>query len=68
MRKPVAMSLAGYISKHRYFDSRDTAVRVEQGYEMGRKSLLHIRAERTGRVIDVQVGGRVFEVAEGRLL
>ena len=43
-------------------------VRVEQGYEIRRPSLLLLRAgEREGQ-IEVNVGGRVVPVASGELL
>jgi len=41
-------------------------VQVEQGYEMGRPSLLWLKAEQADRSIRVQVGGRVVMVAQGR--
>jgi trans-2,3-dihydro-3-hydroxyanthranilate isomerase len=59
--------LAGYLVEHRYFGAGPVRVSVEQGYEMGRKSILHLDARRKGRQIEVRVGGKVFEVAEGRL-
>jgi trans-2,3-dihydro-3-hydroxyanthranilate isomerase len=60
--------LAGYLVKHRYFGGPSVRVRVEQGYEIGRKSILHLDAGASGRGIVVQVGGKVSAVAEGRLL
>lgn len=60
-------NLAGWLSRHRYFGSDSVDLSVEQGYEMGRKSRLHLRAEPAGKGIKVEVGGKVFEVAEGRL-
>lgn len=57
--------LAGYLAQHGYNDGEDLDLRVEQGYEMGRPSLLHLRADREGTV---EVGGRVVSVAEGELL
>ncbi|MDQ3003241.1 MAG: PhzF family phenazine biosynthesis protein [Fibrobacterota bacterium] len=59
--------LAGYLVKHGYLGVGPVNIRVEQGYEMGRKSILHLDARFKGRNIEVQVGGKVFEVAEGRL-
>jgi trans-2,3-dihydro-3-hydroxyanthranilate isomerase len=39
---------------------------VEQGYEMGRRSLLHIEADRSaGRVTAVRVGGDSVLVSQG---
>ena len=60
--------LAGYLLKHRFFSGDTVEARVEQGYEIGRKSILHLRAAVQGDRIDIQVGGKVIEVAEGRLL
>ena len=39
---------------------------VEQGYEIGRPSLLYLRAEDKKGKIDVSVGGKVIMVAKGR--
>ena len=60
--------LAGYLVKHRYFGSDRIDVRVEQGYEINRPSLLKLRAQPKGDDIDVFVGGQVVKVAEGRLI
>jgi trans-2,3-dihydro-3-hydroxyanthranilate isomerase len=60
--------LAGYLSKYRYFGSDVVDVRVEQGCEMGRPSLLHLKAEKGENGIQVHVGGKVVMVAEGELV
>ncbi len=60
--------LAGYLVKHRYFGSDQIDIRVEQGYEIGRPSLLYLRAENEQGKIDVSVGGKVVMVAQGQLL
>lgn len=62
--------LAAYLSRHRYFGDQRVEAIVEQGYEMGRPSRLHLAAEWTGDGddVDVRVGGRVVPVAEGVLL
>jgi len=60
--------LAGYLVKHRYFGSSQIDIRVEQGYEIGRPSLLYLRAEEKAGKIDVSVGGRVVMVAKGELV
>jgi trans-2,3-dihydro-3-hydroxyanthranilate isomerase len=59
--------LAGYLVRHRYFGTPDIDIRVEQGYEMGRPSLLLLRAQDIGEKIDVFVGGKVIMVAKGEL-
>ena len=60
--------LAGYLSRHRFFGSDAVDITVEQGYEMGRKAKLHIRAQPGVKGISVEVGGRVIAVAEGMLV
>jgi trans-2,3-dihydro-3-hydroxyanthranilate isomerase len=60
--------LAGYLVKHRYFGETRIHVRVEQGYEIGRPSLLYLKAEENRDVIDVLVGGKVFRIAEGEFV
>jgi len=60
--------LAGYLVKNRYWGKDQINVRVEQGYEIGRPSLLFLRAEdREGR-IEVFVGGKVIMIAEGEFI
>ncbi|ERH09088.1 MAG: phenazine biosynthesis protein PhzF family [halophilic archaeon J07HX64] len=60
--------LAAYLSQHGYLDSPTVDARVEQGYEIGRPSLLFLAAQQTADGIDVEVGGRVVPVARGELL
>jgi trans-2,3-dihydro-3-hydroxyanthranilate isomerase len=60
--------LAGYLAKHRYFGKDQTDIRVEQGYEIGRPSLLFLRAGEKQEKIDVFVGGRVQMVAKGKFI
>jgi trans-2,3-dihydro-3-hydroxyanthranilate isomerase len=59
--------LAGYLVKYRYFGTTNIDIRVEQGYEMGRPSLLFLRSEGRGSSIDVRVGGKVIPIAKGQL-
>jgi trans-2,3-dihydro-3-hydroxyanthranilate isomerase len=60
--------LAGYLSQYRYFGSDVVDVRVEQGCEMGRPSLLHLKAGKGRNGIQVHVGGKVVMVANGELV
>lgn len=60
--------LAGYLVKHRYFGRTRINVRVEQGYEIGRPSLLYLKAEKNADTIDVLVGGKVFKIAKGEFV
>lgn len=60
--------LAGYLVEHGYFGKDSIDVRLEQGYEIGRPSLLYLRAEKGEDEIGVSVGGKVQMVARGELL
>ncbi len=60
--------LAGYLVEHRYFGGDRIAARVEQGYEIGRPSLLLLKAHRDADVLRVSVGGKVILVAQGEFL
>jgi trans-2,3-dihydro-3-hydroxyanthranilate isomerase len=59
---------AAYLARHGYLGSETVDARVEQGYELGRPSLLYLAAEDTGEDVSVEVGGRVVPVAKGNLL
>jgi trans-2,3-dihydro-3-hydroxyanthranilate isomerase len=58
--------LAGYLVKHKYLGSSTIDICVGQGHEIGRPSLLMLKAEelKDGR-IHISVGGRVIPIAEG---
>lgn len=60
--------LAGYLVEHRYFGTDSVDVRVEQGYEIRRPSLLYLRAAKEDEVTTVHVGGKVQMVARGELV
>lgn len=60
--------LAGYLVKYRYFGNDQIDIRVEQGYEIGRSSLLYLRAKDKGEKIDVSVGGKVEMIAKGEFI
>jgi trans-2,3-dihydro-3-hydroxyanthranilate isomerase len=59
--------LAAYLLEHSYLGTDAVDVRVEQGYEIGRPSLLYLQAAREGDEIRVDVGGKVQMVARGEL-
>jgi len=59
--------LAGYLCRHKYFGTDRIDVRVEQGYEIKRPSLIRLKADAQKDRIDVYVGGKVVLVATGRL-
>ncbi|BCJ86639.1 PhzF family phenazine biosynthesis protein [Effusibacillus dendaii] len=58
-------NLAGYLVKYRYFAEDRIDIRVEQGYEIGRPSLLHLQAAESQSEIEISVGGNVVMVARG---
>ena len=60
--------LAAYLVKYGYFGKKKIDIRVEQGYEIGRKSLLLLKAEEKEGKYYVTVGGRVILIAKGTLL
>jgi len=61
-------NLAGYLLEHNYFNSTQLKYRVEQGYEVNRKSLLKVNASKTCGKFDINVGGNVFFIAKGQWL
>jgi trans-2,3-dihydro-3-hydroxyanthranilate isomerase len=60
--------LAGWLSRHEVLGDPHVDVTVGQGHEIGRPSLLRLRAWPDGDAIAVEVGGRVIPVAEGRFV
>ncbi|MGM0829110.1 MAG: PhzF family phenazine biosynthesis protein [Bacillota bacterium] len=58
-------NLAGYLIAHNFFESENIAYRVEQGFQMGRPSILTIQAENHQNSIEILVGGKVFLIAKG---
>lgn len=60
--------LAAYLVEHRYFGKSEISVKVEQGLEVGRPSLLHLKARKEAETIAVRVGGRCYMVAKGELV
>jgi len=60
--------LAGYLVKYRYFGKDRINIRAEEGYEIGRPSLLFLTAEDKEGKIDVSVGGRVIMIARGEFV
>ncbi len=60
--------LAGYLAKYRYFGNDQIDIRVEQGQEIGRPSLLFLRAKVIEKEIQVEVGGKAIMVARGEFV
>ena len=60
--------LAGYLVEYSYFGEPFIDLRVEQGYEIGRPSLLLLKAEKKQDTINVSVGGKIVMVAKGEFV
>lgn len=60
--------LAGYLIANRYFGTSKIDIQNEQGIEINRPSLIHIKAEDVGESIDINVGGYVILVAKSELV
>ncbi|MCS7232534.1 MAG: PhzF family phenazine biosynthesis protein [Synergistetes bacterium] len=57
--------LAAYLSKYKYFGSDEINIKVEQGYEVRRPSLLFLKTNRKEEEIEVLVGGKVILIGKG---
>ena len=57
--------LAAYLVKHHYFGTNQIDLKVEQGYEIGRKSLIFLKAEEKKNGTSIFVGGKVELIAKG---
>ncbi len=57
--------LAAYLVKNRYLDSTAIDLKLGQGYEIHRPSLVSLRAREEDGRIGVAVGGRVIPTADG---
>ncbi len=58
---------AAYLVRYSYLGQPSIDVRVEQGYEINRPSLLRLRAQQNPEYISVQVGGQVIPIAQGQM-
>jgi trans-2,3-dihydro-3-hydroxyanthranilate isomerase len=63
-----AAFLGAYLLEHRFFSGSAFSVRIEQGYEIRRPSLVMLRARMVDGIREVNVGGGVIPIVEGRLL
>ncbi|MDE2952501.1 MAG: PhzF family phenazine biosynthesis protein [Chloroflexota bacterium] len=59
--------IAAYSVQYGYAGGDRVKLRAEQGYQIGRPSLLYLEAKRSAAGIDIRVGGRVELVAQGQL-
>lgn len=60
--------LAAYLVKHRYLGESAINLRVGQGFEIGRPSILALQATEAQGRISVNVGGQVIPIAKGQWL
>jgi trans-2,3-dihydro-3-hydroxyanthranilate isomerase len=60
--------LSGYLVKYRYFGTDNINIRSEQGYEIGRPSLLLLKATQSDLSLDIQVGGKCIIIAQGEFI
>lgn len=64
-----AAFLGAWLAEHRWLPGADLSLlRIEQGHEVRRPSLVMLRVARDAGEVDVRVGGRVVPVVQGRLL
>ena len=63
-----AAFLGAYLLEHKLFPAADLSLRIEQGYEVRRPSLVRLRARQAGQDREVFVGGKVLAVVQGFLL
>ena len=63
-----AAFLGAYLLKNRVFQKSGFSVRIEQGYEINRPSLVMLRAQLQDDLADINVGGNVIEVIRGELI
>ena len=62
-----AAFLGAYLLEHRLSPASGFSVRIEQGHEVGRPSLVMLRARMTDGRREVQVGGAVVPTVRGEL-
>ena len=62
-----ASFLGAYLLEHRYFAGPDLSLRIEQGYEIRRPSLVMLHARMLDGTRVVRVGGRVIPTLRGEL-
>ena len=63
-----AAFLGAYLLEHRLFSGSGLSVRIEQGYEVRRPSLIMLRAHTQDGAPEVSVGGYVIPTLQGELL
>ena len=59
--------LNGYLLQHRYGGEEEVDIKVDQGWEVGRPSLLLLQGQEIGSQKEIRVGGRVISTGSGYL-
>lgn len=63
-----AAFLGAYLLQHRFFPESELSLRIEQGYQIGRPSLVMLRARMVNGCREISVGGYVIPTVRGVLL
>jgi len=63
-----AAFLGAYLLQHRVLSDGDVSLRIEQGHQVRRPSLVLLRARRDGGSFEIHVGGAVIQTVRGELL
>jgi trans-2,3-dihydro-3-hydroxyanthranilate isomerase len=63
-----AAFLGAYLLEHKLFGNGDLDLRIEQGHEVRRPSLVRLRARRAGDGRAIHIGGKVIPTVEGHLV
>ncbi len=63
-----AAFLGAYLLEHRLFPESDLSLRIEQGHEVRRPSLIMLRARLSDGDREIQVGGNIIPTVKGQLV
>ena len=63
-----AAFLGAYLLEHKIYSETNVSLRIEQGHEISRPSLIMLRAQMQNGERKVDVGGYVVPIVQGNLL
>ena len=63
-----AAFLGAYLLQHKFFAEAELCLRIEQGHEVRRPSLVRLRARMVDGNREIHVGGKVIPTVSGELL
>jgi len=63
-----AAFFGSYLLEHKYYPTSNISIRIEQGHEVRRPSLIMVRAHQKKNINDIRVGGMVANAVAGELL